>query len=108
MSKDYHIENDCLILKIPKLYDSLSDTIKDNYINSKAKHLILDLSSVKNITDKHIENFINFGKNIVCDNSFVLISNLFFDESLPIVPTLQEAFDFIEMEDIERLLTNNE
>lgn len=108
MSKNYHIEKDCLILKISSIDDFLSDNLKEEYFNSKVKHLIIDLCSAKNMTDKHIENFINFGKNIVCENSFVLISNLFFDENLPIVPTLQEAFDFIEMEDIERLLTNNE
>jgi hypothetical protein len=34
----------------------------------------------------------------------VVVSNYSFDETLNIVPTLQEAQDFIEMEEIERQL----
>ena len=36
--------------------------------------------------------------------TFVVVSNISFDEDLNIVPTLQEAQDFIEMEEIERQL----
>ena len=33
-----------------------------------------------------------------------MISQQFFNDEFSIVPTLQEAFDIIELEDIERLL----
>ena len=36
--------------------------------------------------------------------SFVIVSDYIFDETLNIVPTLQEAFDVIELEEIEREL----
>ena len=48
--------------------------------------------------------FTTFGKNIVKNNSFVMISNLPPQEEYMVVPSIQEAFDIIEMEEIERQL----
>ena len=51
------------------------------------------------------EKLLNFDKSIdVNDGSFVIVSSISFDDKLNIVPTMQEAYDFIEMEDIERQL----
>ena len=36
--------------------------------------------------------------------SFVIVCEFSFDNELTIVPTLQEAYDYIEMEEIERQL----
>ena len=36
--------------------------------------------------------------------SFVIVCSTSFSEELNIVPTMQEAFDYIEMEEIERQL----
>ena len=50
-------------------------------------------------------NLIKFGESIYkSKGSFVIVSKISFDDDLNIVPTLQEAFDFIEMEEIERQL----
>jgi hypothetical protein len=48
--------------------------------------------------------FTTFGKNIVKNNSFVMVSNLPPQEEYMVVPSIQEAFDIIEMEDIVRQL----
>ena len=50
-------------------------------------------------------NLITFGQSIDQKKcSFVIVSTHQFDENLNIVPTMQEAFDYIEMEEIERQL----
>jgi hypothetical protein len=36
--------------------------------------------------------------------SFVIVCEFSFDEKLTIVPTLQEAYDYIEMDEMERQL----
>jgi hypothetical protein len=75
-------------------------------ITSDIKHFIADLRGVtpevaNNIKDK----FIIFGKNISNSNgSFIIVCEFAFDEDLVVVPTLQEAYDYIEMEEIERQL----
>ena len=50
-------------------------------------------------------NLVIFGKSIYENKgSFVIVCPHSFDEELNIVPTVQEAFDLIEMEEIERQL----
>ena len=76
----------------------ISTELDDQY-----RHLILDLSEFSEVSQEKLKNFINFGKMLLkkffCNNS----SNGVF-EDFPIVPTLQEAFDLIELEEIERQL----
>ena len=49
--------------------------------------------------------FVTFGENISSINgSFVIVCEFSFDDALNIVPTMQEAYDYIEMEEIERQL----
>ena len=73
---------------------------------SQIKHFIavldgLDIDVVKKIKDK----LLIFAQSIDKKNgSFVVVYNITFDDKLVIVPTIQEAFDYIEMEDIERKL----
>ena len=48
---------------------------------------------------------VKFGQSIYAKKgSFVVVSKVSFEENLNIVPTMQEAFDFVEMEEIERQL----
>ena len=50
-------------------------------------------------------NFVKFGALVKKGNgSFLIVSDINFDENLNIVPTLQEAYDFIDMEEMERQL----
>ena len=75
-------------------------------ITGDVTNFIADMS---NVTSEVIEiiknNLITFGRSIdPKKGSFVIVSTHQFDESLNIVPTMQEAFDYIEMEEIERQL----
>ena len=87
-------------------------TIKDGSIlidskkSANIKNFIADLQGVDLATINMIKDkFITFDKNIQkSGGSFVIVSKFVFDEQLVIVPTLQEAYDYIEMEEIERQL----
>ena len=82
------------------------NSISDLKVTSEIKHFIADLRSVeKDVVEITKEKFINFGESISKTNgTFVIVCEFSFDENLTIVPTLQEAYDFIEMEEIERQL----
>ena len=74
--------------------------------STSVRNFIADLSGVDvNTINLLKDKFITFDK-LVCKNkgSFVIVYNFDFDENLNIVPSLQEAYDFIDMEEIERQL----
>ena len=82
------------------------NNLSDLKITAEIKHFIADLRGVtpkvaENIKDK----FIIFANSISKINgSFVIVCEFSFDEELTIVPTLQEAHDYIEMDEMERQL----
>ena len=96
-----NIQESTLVFKLGEENDSLDLDMK-----SDIKHFIADLSGVSVEVAKSITNkLITFGNSISDINgSFVIVSEVSFDETLTIVPTLQEAYDYIEMEEIERQL----
>ena len=100
----------CLVERQEKyLLVTLKDLAIDlSFISSELDdqccHLILDLSEFSEVSEEKLKNFTNFGKEVVAKNSFVIICQMEFSEDFPIVPTLQEAFDVIELEEIERQL----
>ena len=69
-------------------------------------NFVADLSDVNIDVIKSIKNnLIKFGQSIYNNKgSFVIVCDISFSDELNIVPTIQEAFDFIEMEEIERKL----
>ena len=75
-------------------------------ITSEIKNFIADLSGVSSVVTESIKDkFITFDDSISkMKGSFVIVSNFSFDDNLTIVPTLQEAYDYIEMEEMERQL----
>jgi len=75
-------------------------------ITGDVTNFIADMSDVTAEVIKIIKNnLITFGQSIDSKKgSFVIVSTHQFDEDLNIVPTMQEAFDYIEMEEIERQL----
>jgi len=83
-----------------------NNNFSDLNITSQIKHFIADLRGVSaDVVNKVKNKFINFDTSISKANgSFVIVCEFSFDENLTIVPTLQEAYDFIEMEEIERQL----
>ena len=78
--------------------------LSTHFFKKDCKHLILTSQNFSNLNTEHLIKFTTFGKNLVQTNSFVMISNQFLHDEFLVVPTLQEAFDIIEMEDIERSL----
>ena len=82
------------------------NNLSDLKITNEIKHFIADLRGVtpdlaENIKDK----FIIFANSISKMNgSFVIVCEFSFDDELTIVPTLQEAYDYIEMDEMERQL----
>ena len=96
-----NIQESTLVFKL-----GVDNTFADLNITSEIKHFIADLRGVdidviNNIKDK----FITFDQSITkINSSFLIVCDFLFDDDLKIVPTLQEAYDFIEMEEIERQL----
>jgi len=86
----------------------LSEKNDFSKINStkETKNFIADLTNIElSIIDIVKEKFIKFDE-IIYNNkgSFVIVSLINFNDDLNIIPSLQEAYDFIEMEEIERQL----
>ena len=75
-------------------------------ITTEIKNFIADLSGVSSVIAESIkEKFITFDDSISkLNGSFVIVCDFSFDDNLTIVPTLQEAYDYIEMEEMERQL----
>ena len=100
-----NIQEKTLVFKLTE--DGSAFDFKDlNNINTGVKFFIADVSGVSLEVLRNIKNkFVTFDKTISKINgSFVIVSKFSFTEELKIVPTLQEAYDYIEMEEIERQL----
>ena len=95
------MNNNTLVFKI-----SYKNDFSKLNASQNIKNFIADLSTLKNGMHKLlINNFTKFEKYVNDNNgSFVIVSNVNFDDHLNIVPTLQEAYDFIDMEEMERQL----
>ena len=81
--------------------------IHDSYDKLKHNNLIVNLSSLGEISKGALDEFLQVSKTHQSGNqSFILVtSNVALDdvsENIVVVPTLQEAHDIIEMEDMER------
>ena len=87
---------------------SFRDEIKLKYKNFSFKNIILDLSPMKNLLSKHIKDFIELAIYHKQSNnkSFVVVTGPIRLKLLPVginvVPTINEAIDTIEIEEIER------
>lgn len=86
---------------------TLVNNIEQAYDKYKNYHLIVRLSSLEKIQLEDIIEFLRLSNNHRSDKkSFVIVSDHVDIDQMPdelvVVPTLQEAYDIIEMEDIER------
>ena len=84
------------------------DEIKRNYKSFSSLNIIVDLSLIKPVLSKHIKDFVELAghhKNL-SNKSFVIVTGPIslkrLPEGLTVVPTLHEALDTIEIEEIER------
>ena len=94
-----NIQQSTLVFKLGE-----DNNFSDLNITSEIKNFIADLRGVSIDVAASITNkFIIFDKSISAINgSFVIVCAFSFDDALKIVPTLQEAYDYIEMEEMER------
>ncbi len=81
--------------------------VSDQFNSYKENNLILDISHDKSVDIKAIKKFVDLAKKFKKEKkSFVIVANeIDFNDvphSLHVVPTLLEAHDLIEMEEIER------
>lgn len=77
------------------------------YPKYKNNNIVVALTSLNAITKSEIAEFLQISnKHVAAKHSFVIVSSKIDLESVPdqlaVVPTIQEAFDIIEMEDMER------
>jgi hypothetical protein len=87
--------------------DVFFSELKENFSNFKNSNLILDFSQVVNTDERKILLFSPMcGRQKDQNNSFVIVSEGINLDDVPeemvVVPTLQEAKDIIEIENIER------
>jgi hypothetical protein len=85
----------------------LVSNIEAKYDDIKSDNIIVRLFSVKDIDKNAVNDFLSISKkHKLAKKSFVIVSDtISYDnapEELSITPTIQEAHDIIEMEEIER------
>jgi len=86
---------------------AFEQTISEEYNSYKDRNIVLDLSAHKNLSLQDILSFLKLSNNHrKAKKSFVLVANDFDFNDAPdemvVVPTVLEATDIIEMEEIER------
>ncbi len=86
---------------------SFVEKVTHEYNSFKAHNLILDVTHDKNVTLNHIKLFSELSKtHRKSKKSFVIVAEDIDFNSVPVklvvVPSLLEAHDIIEMEEIER------
>ena len=82
------------------------NNFSDLKTTTEIKNFIADLRGVSVEVAENIKNkFITFANSVSAMNgSFVIVCDFSFDDDLTIVPTLQEAYDYIEMDEMARQL----
>ncbi|MDT0540896.1 ribonuclease Z [Croceitalea sp. P059] len=83
------------------------DNFKEKYETINSDNVIVDLTFFKELKTTQILRFLDISNEHRNSNkSFVLVSDVVSFEDIPeeicLVPTIQEAKDIIEMEEIER------
>lgn len=86
---------------------SFAEKVMHEYNSFKSQNLILDVTHDKNVTIKDIKLFSDLSKiHKKSKKSFVVVAQGIDFNDVPVklivVPSLQEAHDIIEMEEIER------
>ena len=88
-------------------FEEFFNSFKEQYNTLKENHVIVEINPENNFTEKNILLFLKYadlhqqnGMSFVVVCSNIDVDN--FPETFNIVPTLIEAEDVIEMEDIQR------
>jgi len=104
------IDNDNNITIVTQEKASIVELVKKLqivYSRYQNNNIIVNLSSLGDISKNDVVEFLEISnQHRISKHSFVLVSNNIDEDNIPddliIVPSLQEAFDIIEMEEIER------
>jgi hypothetical protein len=102
-----HKENQTVIKDTHDNIASFSEDLLNELTDFKDQNLIIDLTHNSNITSTSIKQFVQISKLHKKNNkSFVIVANTIDYNSVPVsltlVPTILEAHDIINMEEIER------
>ena len=81
--------------------------LEEQYDSIKNDNIIINLFSLKNFSLDDLNEFLRVSKkHRTSKHSFVIVTDQISYEEAPeeitVVPTLQEAYDLVEMEEIER------
>ena len=100
-------ENILIITQESSNIVALVQKIEARYDEIKNDNIIVNLFSLGNLTKSDLVEFLQLSKkHRNAKHSFVIVTNKISTDDLPeaimTVPTLQEAFDIVEMEEIER------
>lgn len=100
-------DNTTVITQEKETIPELIQEINKGYKSYRNDNLIVDLVTLAKVGTSEILEFLEISnKHRKAKHSFVIVSNAIDLEEIPdeiiVVPTLQEAFDIIEMEEIER------
>ena len=100
-------ENIVFITQEKASVKTLVNNIEQVYDKYKNDHLVINLSAIEEIYLEDIIEFLRLSnKHRAAKKSFVIITDKVDIDKMPdeicVVPTIQEAYDIIEMEDIER------
>lgn len=102
-------ENVTIVLQENISLNAFITNFKDAYPKIKNDHIILNLFSFSKLTSGDVLEFLDLSDTHRKSNkSFVLVTDKVSYDEVPdricVVPTIQEAKDIIEMEEIEREL----
>ena len=100
-------ENISIITQERATIPELVEKINESYTKIEKDNIIVNLASLEKITVDDIVEFLQISNNHrAAKLSFVIVNNSIDIDNAPdelvVVPTLQEAFDIIEMEEMER------
>lgn len=82
--------------------------VKGHYKNLLLQNIVIDLSSIKSLKPKHVLEFSglnSYHKEKILKSFVIVVGKMFNVEinvDITMAPTLQEAFDIVEIEEIER------
>jgi len=102
-----HIKSTTVITQEKATLEQLVAGLNDIYSELENNNIVINLFSLKSLKANDLNEFLLFSeKHKAAKHSFVLVTaSIDIDEvseSLTVTPTLAEAHDIIEMEEIER------
>ncbi len=99
-------ENTALLNQIDGDLALVVHHINDNYKSLRENNIILDLRSLHNVSVDYLNSFKTISEHHRKNKkSFIIVADTDFNDAsddLMVVPTILEAHDIIEMEEIER------